>query len=100
MLGDARVHQPDVTRLTFDRIAENEWAEPGIPRDLRGGFESVLRCGNDAVRHVAKSDVAGLWRFGRRLSQVFQHGCRDFDPILLEYRDRRRRGGRIRYGRA
>src|SRR5207253_7810486 len=55
--------------------------------------------GNDAVRHVAKTDVAGLWRLGSRLSQMFQHRCGDFDPVLFEYRDRRGRGGRVWYGR-
>src|SRR5207237_389824 len=68
LLGNTGVHQPDVARLAFDRAAEDQRPEPGISRNLRGGFESVLRHCNDTVRHVAKTDVTGLWRLRCRLS--------------------------------
>src|SRR5271169_1161751 len=51
------------------------------------------------VRHVAKTGIARFWRLGRQLAQMFQHGCGNFDPVLLEYRNCRCGGGRIWYGR-
>ena len=96
---DAGHHLPDLARLAFDRVAEDEGAIAGPLRDLRCGLERRLRSGDDAGLGASESRVTGFRSLGLGVLKPRHDRWRRGDAVALDDRPGVGERGRVRRGR-